>query len=965
MPMTEEEKRRHEEFRNRLVDDVLGQDTSDAVAMEKVVMLIWSFRDDPAVVTFMARFIAKFSGSRHVFDGIEFYLPQLAHMIIHLEADWDDEILERFALVIAQQSVHFSLQLNWMLKGALEDYQPESPSAPGMSNCNYNPLYYSRCLKLLKNVERCVVYGKPRAQELQRLYEIGKITKQEIMLLEQADRRFNALQITSEEDDARHFERVDGWLYMVLHEPVKRGMVVEDVATKDSKDKETAKQTASNAKSDYVYATLDKHVLEIKKPTSVCNCREELKLDRAVALERAVIQDVKNLGIRITTAKGTDLTLRCSTQEEYTLWLRRLREEAQASKLFGASGNPASEKIMDEGASHPLSTSLKGDLSPAELNRFEFFQNERNFVDDLTRIAEDLRFCDRAQRKIVAPSFMEKLVIPPNVYVPLCNSSDYWRRAVMTLPHETRVFNTKERCPTVMQFVAKRGETLENGGRIEPTIDVATYMHTHFDVIAEMDTIKEVDSGEEKQTAPAAEETTGSEKNGGDRESMHSRSNIWHEDEEGSTRDIEVEVEDDRGDGAPISPSNKRARPKPGGNKRMQRLLRESVVIVPNRIQRRLKAQTSKKRMTNSVVDRQTEVAPAVPILEGDHALHVGDGSAVVSTGSSVLVKGKIIMAHVDGGNIDDESIARANQIISGGESWAVRTAKMLEEARAKSNDSDEHCQTEIVSCLAKSNDDLRQEVFVMQMIHFYKSVFAQAKLPLWLKTYRILSTSSSTGLLELLTDATSLDALKKTDGYPKEGGLRAYFENVYGGPDSESFKAAQANFAQSLAAYGIVAYLLGLKDRHNGNIMIDTRGHLINIDFGFAMGMRPGNGFSFERAPFKLTKEYVQVMGGIKSGCYKEFERLFVAGFEEARKNSQIALGLVEIMMYKSNYPCFSGKRHGHGKALTQFEDRLMLKVPEHKVKARILGLIRKARQHAGTYMYDAFQKASNGYAI
>jgi hypothetical protein len=27
--------------------------------MEKVVMLIWAFRDDPTVVTFMARFMAK------------------------------------------------------------------------------------------------------------------------------------------------------------------------------------------------------------------------------------------------------------------------------------------------------------------------------------------------------------------------------------------------------------------------------------------------------------------------------------------------------------------------------------------------------------------------------------------------------------------------------------------------------------------------------------------------------------------------------------------------------------------------------------------------------------------------------------------------------------------------------------------------------------------------------------------
>ena len=82
-------------------------------------------------------------------------------MIIHLEVDWDDAILERFALVIAQQSLHFALQLNWILQGAIEDYEPELTS--GESNPRYNTLYYSRCLLLLRNIERVVVYGRPRS----------------------------------------------------------------------------------------------------------------------------------------------------------------------------------------------------------------------------------------------------------------------------------------------------------------------------------------------------------------------------------------------------------------------------------------------------------------------------------------------------------------------------------------------------------------------------------------------------------------------------------------------------------------------------------------------------------------------------------------------------------------------------------------------------------------------------------
>jgi hypothetical protein len=46
---------------NRLVDDVFGKDNMGKVQMEKVVMLIWQFRDDANVIQFMAQFVAKVS----------------------------------------------------------------------------------------------------------------------------------------------------------------------------------------------------------------------------------------------------------------------------------------------------------------------------------------------------------------------------------------------------------------------------------------------------------------------------------------------------------------------------------------------------------------------------------------------------------------------------------------------------------------------------------------------------------------------------------------------------------------------------------------------------------------------------------------------------------------------------------------------------------------------------------------
>lgn len=46
-------------LKHRLVEEVLGPDVGDKVPMEKVVMIIWQFRDDPQVVKFMTRFVSK------------------------------------------------------------------------------------------------------------------------------------------------------------------------------------------------------------------------------------------------------------------------------------------------------------------------------------------------------------------------------------------------------------------------------------------------------------------------------------------------------------------------------------------------------------------------------------------------------------------------------------------------------------------------------------------------------------------------------------------------------------------------------------------------------------------------------------------------------------------------------------------------------------------------------------------
>lgn len=83
---------------------------------------------------------------------------------------------------------------------------------------------------------------------------------------------------------------------------------------------------------------------------------------------------------------------------------------------------------------------------------------------------------------------------------------------------------------------------------------------------------------------------------------------------------------------------------------------------------------------------------------------------------------------------------------------------------------------------------------------------------------------------------------------------------------------------------------------RHNGNILLDDEGHLIHIDFGFILSTSPRN-LGFETSPFKLTPEFVGVMGGLGSDMFEYFKILILQGMVAARKHMDKILTLVEIM--------------------------------------------------------------------
>ena len=106
--------------------------------------------------------------------------------------------------------------------------------------------------------------------------------------------------------------------------------------------------------------------------------------------------------------------------------------------------------------------------------------------------------------------------------------------------------------------------------------------------------------------------------------------------------------------------------------------------------------------------------------------------------------------------------------------------------------------------------------------------------------------------------------------------------------PSRKALRKARDAFARSLAGYSLACFILQVKDRHNGNILLDPEGHIMHIDYGFILTSAPGRGIQFEKAPFKLTDEFVGVLNGLESSYFSKFREKLISGFSAIQSKAE-----------------------------------------------------------------------------
>lgn len=298
------------------------------------------------------------------------------------------------------------------------------------------------------------------------------------------------------------------------------------------------------------------------------------------------------------------------------------------------------------------------------------------------------------------------------------------------------------------------------------------------------------------------------------------------------------------------------------------------------------------------------------------------------------------------------------------GEDWATKKERIRRTSEYGHLENWDLC-----SVIAKSGDDLRQEALACQMIQAMAQIWTKAKVDVWVKKMKILITSSNTGLVETITNAMSVHSIKKSltkkmidDGDLDEKGgiatLNDHFIRAFGDPKGFRYRRAQDNFACSLAAYSLICYLLQIKDRHNGNIMVDNEGHVVHIDFGFMLSNSPGS-VGFEAAPFKLTYEYVELLGGINGDAYKKFVRLIQESFKMLRKYADQIVSMCEVMQKDNTQPCFNAGEN----TSVQLKQRFHLELSDAECDEFVENyLVGKSLGSIYTRLYDQFQLITQG---
>jgi hypothetical protein len=199
---------------------------------------------------------------------------------------------------------------------------------------------------------------------------------------------------------------------------------------------------------------------------------------------------------------------------------------------------------------------------------------------------------------------------------------------------------------------------------------------------------------------------------------------------------------------------------------------------------------------------------------------------------------------------------------------------------------------TKNVKFLIKKESTLRKEQLVSSVIYLllFRLKQHEAKNNKFydaIPTYQIKMLSTNIGVIEFVENSITLREISDR-GYTIQNYISEHNKN-------EILDIIKKRFMHSLAISCCISYLLGLGDRHLDNIMINERGQIFNIDYGYLLENPKTNILG---APnIKVTTDMIDFLGGPNSEYYKNFKSYLIYVYDIMRLYKNVIINHYEII--------------------------------------------------------------------
>ena len=193
-----------------------------------------------------------------------------------------------------------------------------------------------------------------------------------------------------------------------------------------------------------------------------------------------------------------------------------------------------------------------------------------------------------------------------------------------------------------------------------------------------------------------------------------------------------------------------------------------------------------------------------------------------------------------------------------------------------------------INNILYKIDDSLRHDEIVSKIIMIFdKILIDEEKLDCYTVKYRVIALDSKSGLIEIVPNAETLESLKKIHNFSIQNYVRINNKSM-------SFSEWDEKIVKSCSFYSMISYLLGIGDRHLGNIMMTSTGQLFHIDFSYLLGLDP----KYTLDTIRITSDMIDALGGINSPIYSRFEETCIQIYFCARRHFDLFINILSLLI-------------------------------------------------------------------